>query len=134
MALADRGCMGLCITTEVPIMWIRSLLLLCAMGCVGVGNAEDEVATAEQPSTTRFHCLNTGSIHVVVCSGSISLFPITITIDELSILSDNHIDILSDDLDDLAILDGDIVDYNTILDDVETQVLTDFLDKFQIGR
>jgi hypothetical protein len=112
-------------------MWIRSLLLVCAMGCVGVGPADDE-NVASQPSTIPFHCLDTGSIHVVVCSGSISLFPITITIDELSILSDNHIDILSDDLDDLAVLDGDLVDHDRILDDAESRVLGDFLDKFHL--
>jgi len=112
-------------------MWIRSLILMCVMGCVGVG-ADDGIATATQPSTMRFQCLNHTSIHVVVCSGSISLFPITITIDELSILSDNQIDILSGDLDDLAILDGDLVDHDRVLDDVESRVLTDFLDKFRL--
>src|SRR4051812_39757753 len=103
-------------------MWIRSVILMCAMGCVGVGDAgDDRVATAAESSTIHFQCLNHTSIHVVVCTGSISLFPITITIDELSILSGNHLDILSGDLNDLAILDGDVLDHNAILEHVESK-------------
>jgi hypothetical protein len=69
---------------------------------------------------------------VVVCQGSISAFPITVTVDYLYILSDNDLNILDGDLNDLAILDGDILDYNEILDDLEVTVLVDFLDKFHV--
>jgi len=113
-------------------MWIRSMILMCAVGCVGVGAEDDPAANVAQDSTIPFHCLNHTSIHVVVCSGSISLFPITITIDELSILSDNQIDILSDDLNDLAILDGDVGDANRILDDVESRLLSHFINKLHL--
>jgi hypothetical protein len=115
-------------------MWTRPLLLsvMFAAGCVDPGHAaDDQVATVSQ-NTTSFHCLNHTSIHVVTCSGSISLFPITITIDSLRILSDNEISILSDDLNDVSVLDGGLLDGDKILDDVEAVVLDTFLDKFHV--
>jgi hypothetical protein len=114
-------------------MRIRSLMLTCAVGCAAVGDAaEPVVATASQHSGIPFQCLNHTSIHVIVCSGSISLFPITVTVDELSILSDNQIEILSGDLNDLAIIDGGILDHTQILDDVEVTVLVAFGDKLHL--
>jgi len=89
-------------------------------------------ATTVEQHSMNFHCLNHTSIHVVTCSGSISLFPITITIDSLRILSDNEITILSNDLNDVSILDGGILNHDKILNDVEAAVLVDFLDKFLI--
>jgi hypothetical protein len=112
-------------------MWIRSATLVFMIGCVAADPADDPVATVAQGSM-GFHCLNHTSIHVVTCEGSISLFPITITIDSLRILSDNEISILSDDLNDVSILDGGILDGNKILDDVEATVLDTFLESFQI--
>ena len=40
--------------------------------------------------------------------------------------------VLSDDLNDLSIADGNILDYNTILNDAQATVLNDFLNKFHI--
>lgn len=113
-------------------MWIRSAALVFMLGCVAaVDRAGDPVATVAQ-SSMGFHCLNHTSIHVVTCEGSILLFPITITIDSLRILSDNEISILSDDLNDVSILDGGILDGNKVLDDVEATVLDTFLESFEI--
>ena len=114
-------------------MWIRSLLLMLVIGCVDTGNAADDRVAAVEQAAMHFHCLNHTSIHVVTCSGSISLFPITITIDSLRILSDNELTILSNDLNDVSILDDGILDHDKILNDVEASVLTDFLDKFLIA-
>lgn len=80
----------------------------------------------------EFECLNTGNLHVVSCQGSISLFPITVTIDHLHILSGNDLTILSDDLNDVANADGSELDHGKILDDVEDEVLDDFLNRFDI--
>src|SRR5262245_28649314 len=89
-------------------MWIRSAILMVVVGCVGAGDAVDSSATAVAASSPiRFHCLNHTSIHVVTCDGSISLFPITITINSLRVLSDNDITILSNDLNDLSLGDAD---------------------------
>jgi hypothetical protein len=114
-------------------MWIRSMMLMFVVGCVGVGDtAEDQAAAVMENTTVPFQCLNHTSLHIVVCQGSISAFPITVTVDYLYILSDNDLHILDGDLNDLAILDGNILDYNEILDDVEVTVLVDFLDKFHV--
>lgn|SRR5678815_2240774 len=113
-------------------MWIRMLPLVLAIGCVEPGSAADEPAVSVEQAATHFHCLNHTSIHVVTCSGSISLFPITITIDSLRILSDNELTILSNDLNDVSILDDGILDHDKILNDLEASVLTDFLDKFLV--
>ena len=113
--------------------WIRSAILMLVIGCVGAGDPDGVATTVAASSPVRFHCLNHTSIHVVTCDGSISLFPITIEIDSLRILSDNEITILSGDLDDLAVGDGDIVDDNRILSDARAVVLDDLLDRFQIA-
>lgn len=114
-------------------MWTRaSVVMMIMAGCVGVGPAAESTAAAQEDAPLRFHCLNSTSIHVVTCTGSISLFPITITVDNVRILSDNEINILDDDLDDLTVIDGDIVDHNPVLDDIESVVLDDFLNRFGI--
>jgi len=114
-------------------MWIRTLILMFVAGCIDTGATAEEPATTVEQHSMNFHCLNHTSIHVVTCSGSISLFPITIRIDSLRILSDNEITILSNDLNDVSILDGNVLDHNKILDDVEGKVLDDFLDAFLIS-
>jgi hypothetical protein len=114
-------------------MWIRSAMLVFMIGCIPTADPADEAVAAVAQSSMSFHCLNHTSIHVVTCEGSISLFPITITIDSLRILSDNEISILSDDLNDVSILDGGLLDHDKILDDAEGKVLDDFLDAFLIS-
>jgi hypothetical protein len=117
----------------MAIMWMRSLLLMFAIGCAGVGDAgEPAVAAVAQHTTVPFHCLNHTSIHVVTCSGTISLFPITITIEDISILSDNDLTILSTDLDDLSNLDDGVLDHDKVLDHVEARVIRDLADVFGI--
>jgi hypothetical protein len=114
-------------------MSIRCVILMFAIGCMGAGGAADgPVSTVAEIGAINFHCLNHTSIHVVTCQGSISLFPITITIEDIRILSDNELSILSDDLNDVSLADGDLLDHSQILDDVETRVLDDFLDQFAI--
>jgi hypothetical protein len=107
-------------------------MLIFVIGCVDTGNTPDDRVAAVEQAAMHFHCLNHTSIHVVTCSGSISLFPITITINSLRILSDNELTILSNDLNDVSILDDGILNHDKILDDVEAAVLTDFLDKFLV--
>ena len=114
-------------------MSIRVMTLMLVVGCVGGDDvAEHPVAMATSHSTIEFECLNTGNLHVVSCQGSISLFPITVTIEHLHILSGNDLTILSDDLNDVANADGSELDHGKILDDVEGMVLDDFLNTFDI--
>jgi len=113
-------------------MSIRSTLLTLAIGFIGAGTA-----AADAPKTTNtggggggFHCTNGVGVG---CIGSIATLPVTVNIKDVRALDDNELSVLSDDLNSLSILDGDILDYNTILNDVELDVLTDFLDKFNIN-
>lgn len=111
---------------------IAMFVTLFAGGCVDTGTPpEDPPATVTQ-DVLDFHCLDHTSIHVVTCSGSISLFPVTITIDSLRVLSDNEVSLLNDDLNDVSVLDGDILDHNQILEDVEATVADTFLDRFHL--
>ena len=113
-------------------MWIRTVILTLAIGCVTTGNtSDDREATVEQRSM-NFECLNHTAIHVVTCHGSIALFPLTITIEDIRILSDNEISILNGSLNDLSVLDGGELNHNEVLDDVEAVVLHDFLNEFLI--
>jgi hypothetical protein len=113
-------------------MSIRSTLLATlAVGFIGLGTA-----AADAPKTTNhnggsgFQCSNGVGVG---CVGSIATLPITVNIKDVSALSGNQLTVLSDDLDHVSILDGDILDYNTILNDVEGNVLSDFLNKFNIN-
>jgi hypothetical protein len=108
------------------------LVTVFAAGCVDSGGPPDERRATLTQDVLEFHCLNHTSIHVVTCSGSISLFPITITIDSLRVLSDNELSLLNDDLNDVAILDGSILDHNQILEDVEAAVADTFLDELHL--
>jgi len=69
---------------------------------------------------------------VVSCVGQIAVLPINVDIKDVRALDNNELSVLSNDLDAVSILDGDILDKNTILNDVELNVLRDFLDKFNI--
>ena len=111
---------------------IAVLVMLFLVGCVETERSTPERRETVMQDVRNFHCLNHTSIHVVTCSGSISLFPITITIDSLRVLSDNELDILDDDLNDVSVLDGSVLDGNQVLNDVEAQVADTFLDKFHL--
>jgi hypothetical protein len=111
-------------------MSIRSTLLTLAIGLVGGGTAAADVPKTTNTGGGVFHCTNGVGVG---CIGSISVLPITVNIKDVRALNGNELTVLSDDLNNLSILDGDILDYNTILNDVELDVLTDFLNKFNIN-
>jgi len=115
-------------------MSIGSMMTMFAVGAlavVGLG-AGDAQAGGDTPSTGGFQCVNKLDIQVVSCVGQIAVLPINVDVKDVSALNDNDLSILSDDLNHLSILDGNILDKNTILNHVEANVLTDFLDKFNI--
>jgi len=116
-------------------MLIRSMMLmLAAVGCVGVGDAtEEQTGTVENSSIApNFECLNQTSVQVACVGDVAAILPITINVKDIRVLSDSELDILSNDLNDISILNGDILNKNTILNNFEIGVLTDFLDKFDI--
>ena len=112
-------------------MSIRSTLLTLAIGLVGIGGtAAADGAQTNHNGGSGFQCHNGVGVG---CIGSIATLPITVNIKDVRVLNDNELTVLSDDLDNVSILDGNILDYNTILNDVEVSVLDDFLNKFGIS-
>jgi hypothetical protein len=81
-----------------------------------------------------FTCINTGiSVNVVQCVGSISVLPVTIDVKDVRVLNDNELNVLSNDLNYVSVLDGGILNNNKILNDAEVTVLDDFLNKFNVN-
>ena len=112
-------------------MSIRSLFLTAAIGFAGFGTAAAAPATANNGGGGGFVCQN-GQIGVG-CIGSIDVLPINVNVQNVGILDDNDLKVLSDDLDGLSILDGGVLDNAKILNDVDATVLNDFLTKFGIN-
>jgi len=116
-------------------MSIGSMMTMFAVGSlavVGLGVGHAQAGGGDTPSTGGFQCVNKLDIQVVSCVGQIAVLPINVDVKDISALNDNDLSVLSNDLNHLSILDGDILDKNTILNHVEANVLTDFLDKFNI--
>jgi hypothetical protein len=110
----------------------RSMMLGLAVACLGAGTAAADQGAATDTGGGAFNCLNKASIAGVECVGSISVLPITVDIKDVGVLDGNKLSVLNDDLNKVSILDGNILDHNKILNDVEVTVLQDFLDKFDI--
>ena len=111
-------------------MWIRSLMLMFAVGCAAMDSADDEVTAAvEQNSTGGFQCRNGDG---VICVGQIAILPINVDIKNVRILNNSELSLIEDSLNNLAILDGGILDNGKILNDVELTVLTDFLEELDL--
>ena len=104
----------------------RSMMLAFAVTCLSAG-----VAAADGGSA--FNCQNKASIAGVECIGSISVLPVTVDVHDVGILNGNDLSVLNNDLNHVSVLDGNILDHNKILNDVEVTVLQDFLDKFVIN-
>jgi hypothetical protein len=106
---------------------------IAAVGCVtDAGPSEEQTGTVSENSLVpNFECSNKNSVQVV-CVGDIAILPININIKDVGVLNDSDLDILSNDLNHLSILDGGILNNNKILNDAELTVLQDFLNKFDI--
>ena len=119
----------------------RSMMLVCALGalgavgCVGTSDAEDEgaVAQATGGGGALFDCKNVASISVVQCVGSIlSANVINVNVKDVSVLSNDQLKVLDDDLNNLKIENINILNVNDVLNKVEVTALNDFLTKFSI--
>jgi hypothetical protein len=104
-------------------------MTILAAGTLGLATAGAEPMEKTTDTGGGFVCTNGVGVG---CVGTIALLPITVNIKDVRALNSNELSILSDDLNSLSILDGGILDHNKILNDVEVDVLTDFLDKFDI--
>jgi hypothetical protein len=93
----------------------------------------DDESTSVSQNTGGFQCVNKLDIQVVSCVGSIAVLPINVNIKDVSALNNNDLDVLSNDLNNVSILDGGILNNNKILNDVELTVLQDFLNKFVVN-
>jgi hypothetical protein len=114
-------------------MKIQSMMLMFAVGLAGMGAAAADPAggaTTHNGGGGGFVCTNGVGVG---CIGSIATLPIVINIKDVSVLDGNQLTILSDDLNELSVLDGSILNHNQILDDVYATVLSDFLNKFGIN-
>ena len=115
-------------------MFIRSMMLALAVGsvvaCVEPAQEDENAATEQQ--TGVFDCHNKSAISGVECVGVIAIFPIDIDVKNVGVLSNNDLDVLNGSLNHLSVLDGGILNHNTILNDAEVTVLDDFLNKFDI--
>lgn len=115
-------------------MSIRSMMLIGTLGLAALAGT----AAADTGAKTNgghgggggFVCTNGVGVG---CIGSIAILPINVNIKDISALDDSDLTILSDDLNALSLLDGNILDHNVILNDVYATVLSDFLDKFGIN-
>ena len=105
-------------------------MLALVAGCTGA--AEDQAPVVAQADTVGFTCLNALAPHVVSCHGSISLFPVTVTVQHVRVLSDLELDVLTGDLNHLTVIDGNVTDGSTLLDDVGVTVLDGYLDDLDI--
>ena len=115
-------------------MWIRSMMLVFAVGCVGTADvADDQTDSVAQEIGGGFTCTNKLSIQGVGCVGSIVVLPINVDIKNVGVLDNNKLSVLSGDLNNVSILDGGILNNDKILNDVEVTTLNDFLNKFVIN-
>jgi hypothetical protein len=117
------------------IMSFRSMMFALALGAAGsVGFVGQAAATGGGGGGGGggFVCTNKLDINVVECVGSIAVLPITIDVHDVRALNDNELNVLSDDLNHVSILDGGILNKNKILNDAYLTVLDDFLNKFDI--
>jgi hypothetical protein len=122
------------------------MMLICALGFAGcVASADDQTGAVEQHTGGSSGCHNNSVISGVTCVQSISILdglthgltvnsPVNVDIHNVANgnLSDNYLNILSGDLNDLSISDVNVLDYNKILNDAQATVLNDFLTKFSI--
>jgi hypothetical protein len=104
-------------------------MLMLAVATAGLSTAAADPVEKTTNTGGGFQCTNGVGVG---CVGTIALLPITVNIKDVRLLTDNELTILSNDLNNLSILDAGILNYNTILNDVEIDVLADFLDHFDI--
>lgn len=106
------------------------MMLVLGAGCAGPPTGDH--SAVEQADAVGFTCLNALAPHVVSCQGTISIFPLTATVTHVRVLSDIELDVLAGDLDHLTVIDSNILDGSTLLDDAGVTVLDAYLHELDI--
>ena len=113
---------------------IRSTILAVALaGFVGCVAQDDQTASVEQHNGAGFDCQNKASISGVQCLTSSIVAPITVNVKNVSALDGDKISILDNDLNGLSIGDVNILNGNSVLNDVVDVTKNDFLNKFDVS-
>jgi hypothetical protein len=104
-------------------------MIVLAAGTVGLATATAEPMEKTTNTGGGFVCTNGVGVG---CIGGIALLPITVNVKDVRVLTDNELEVLSDNLNGLSLLYGGILNHNTILNNVEVDVLEYFLNDFDI--
>ena len=114
---------------------VSPLALCCGLLVLGAGCAgppAESRSTVDQADAVGFTCLNELAPHVVSCHGSISIFPVTVTVHHVRVLTGIELDVLAGDLDHLTVIDSNLLDGSKLLDDVGVTVLDAYLHELAI--
>jgi hypothetical protein len=108
-------------------------MVICALGFAGCVDAADtadnQTGSVEQHTGGGlFDCQNKASISGVQCVSA----PINVDVKNVSALDGNKISILDNDLNNLNIGDINILNGNSILNDLVDVTKNDFLNKFNV--
>jgi hypothetical protein len=116
-------------------MMLVLALGLFAVGCVDSGAvADDQTGSVSQKTGgDNFDCHQgiIGLVNVVSCEGDILILPIKVDVKDVDVLSNNELTVLENSLNDVADI-SNVLNANKILNDVEADVLTKFLNDFDI--
>lgn len=126
----------------MSIRYIVFTFAVClAAGCVAEdssgeaglieGESSADEGTLADP-VPNFKCLNVAAVQLVSCSGIVAIFPIKVDITDVDVLSNNDLNVLNNSLNKLAILNHLNVDVDNVLKKVELDVLSNFLNVFNI--
>ncbi|HEX4421855.1 MAG TPA: hypothetical protein VH165_28280 [Kofleriaceae bacterium] len=109
---------------------IRSLLVIGAISLAGAGTASAGGSShGGGDSSGNFTCTNGVGVG---CIGQVGLIPVNINMPNLSVLDGADLALLSGDLDNWAVLNGNILDCLTILNGIQVNVLSVVLQDFNI--
>ena|ERR1700743_2499389 len=111
---------------------IRSLLVMGAISLAGAGTASAGGSSHGGGSSGggNFTCTNGVGVG---CIGQVGLIPVNINMPKLSVLDGADLALLSGDLDNWAVLNGNILDCLTILNGIQVNVLSVVLQDFGIA-
>jgi hypothetical protein len=107
----------------------RTIMMTLALAFVGAGSAAADGGTTQGGS---WGCANKTAIAGVECVGVVAIFPVTVDVKNVGVLSDNDLTVLKNSLNHVSILDGGILNHDKILNDLEVTVLEDFLNDFDL--
>lgn len=114
-------------------MWIRSMTLICAAGCLTASNDPDSSPTTvtEHITGTFIGCALRGP-QEMDCSGTISIFPVEIRIISLVVLDNVAQNLILNGVGSVAKKDANSSDPDGIANDLETRLFNDLVKVAQL--